>query len=73
MAAENCGIEAGEVVDIWGCGTVAKFAIQSDWMLGAGRVIAIERVENRSALARDKGRAKPFTLKTKTCKNACWK
>lgn len=57
MAAENCGIEAGDTVAIWGCGPVAQFAIQSAWMLGAGRVIAIDRVENRLELARNKGRA----------------
>ena len=37
MAAENCGIEAGDTVAVWGCGPVAQFAIQSAWMLGAGR------------------------------------
>ncbi len=57
MAAENCGIEAGDTVAIWGCGPVAQFAIQSAWMLGAGRVIAIDRVETRLELARRKGRA----------------
>lgn len=57
MAAENCGIEAGDTVAVWGCGPVAQFAIQSAWMLGAGRVIAIDRVETRLKLARDHGRA----------------
>ncbi|TWT54866.1 Glutathione-independent formaldehyde dehydrogenase [Rubripirellula amarantea] len=57
MAAENCGIEAGDTVAVWGCGPVAQFAIQSAWMLGAGRVIAIDRVENRLELARTKGKA----------------
>ena len=57
MAAENCGIEPGDTVAVWGCGPVAQFAIQSAWMLGAGRVIAIDRVPERLELARTKGRA----------------
>lgn len=57
MAAENAGIEEGDTVAVWGCGPVAQFAIQSAWMLGAGRVIAIDSVKERLALARDKGRA----------------
>ncbi len=62
MAAENCGIEAGDTVAVWGCGPVAQFAIQSAWMLGAGRVIAIDRVENRLELARTKGRAETINF-----------
>ena len=57
MAAENCDIEPGDTVAVWGCGPVAQFAIQSAWMLGAGRVIAIDRVPERLELARTKGRA----------------
>jgi threonine dehydrogenase-like Zn-dependent dehydrogenase len=57
MAAENCGIEPGDVVAVWGCGPVAQFAIQSAWLLGAGRVIAIDRVAERLAMARGHGKA----------------
>src|SRR5690606_17627238 len=39
MAAENAEIEKGDTIAIWGCGPVGQFAIQSAWMLGAGRVI----------------------------------
>lgn len=53
MAAENCGIEPGDTVAIWGCGPVGQFAIRSAWMLGAGRVIAIDRVPERLAMARE--------------------
>jgi threonine dehydrogenase-like Zn-dependent dehydrogenase len=42
MAAENCNIRPGDTVAVWGCGPVGQFAIKSAWMLGAGRVIAIE-------------------------------
>lgn len=57
MAAENAQIEPGDTVAVWGCGPVGQFAIQSAWMLGAGRVIAIDRVAERLQLAKMKGRA----------------
>jgi threonine dehydrogenase-like Zn-dependent dehydrogenase len=52
MAAENCDIEPGDVVAIWGCGPVGLFAIQSAFLLGAERVIAIDRFPERLAMAR---------------------
>jgi len=47
MAAENANIQHGDTVAVWGCGPVGQFAIQSAWMLGAGRVIAIDHVPER--------------------------
>lgn len=44
MAAENVCIEEGDTVAICGCGPVGQFAIQSAWMMDAGRVIAIDQV-----------------------------
>ena len=44
---ENAEIEPGDTVAVWGCGPVAQMAIQSSWMLGVGRVIAIDRVPER--------------------------
>src|SRR3954462_515559 len=43
QAAEQCGIRGGDTVAVWGCGPVGLFAIASAYMLGAGRVIAIDR------------------------------
>ena len=57
MAAENADIEKGDTVAVWGCGPVGQFAIQSAWMFGAGRVIAIDRVPERLAMAREFGKA----------------
>lgn len=57
MAVDNCDLEAGDTVAIWGCGPVGQFAIRSAWMRGAGRVIAIDRVPERLALASGKGGA----------------
>jgi len=52
MAAENCDIKAGDTVAVWGCGPVGQFAIRSAFMLGASRVIAIDRFPERLELAR---------------------
>jgi len=57
MAAENCGIEPGDTVAVWGCGPVAQMAIQSAWMFKAGRVIAIDCVPERLKMAQEHGRA----------------
>ena len=57
MAAENCDIQPNDTVAVWGCGPVGQFAIQSAWMLGAKRVIAIDHVAERLHLARTYGRA----------------
>ena len=57
MAAENAQIEPGDTVAIWGCGPVGQFAIQSAWLMGAGRVIAIDEVPERLELARTYGKA----------------
>ncbi len=57
MAAENAGIEKGDTVAVWGAGPVGQFCIQSAWLLGAGRVISIDTIPERLALARDKGKA----------------
>ena len=62
MAAENCGIEDGDTVAVWGAGPVGQFAIQSAWMLGAGRVIAIDRVPERLAMAATFGKAETINF-----------
>jgi threonine dehydrogenase-like Zn-dependent dehydrogenase len=51
MAAENCNIQPGDTIAVWGCGPVGLFAIGSAFMLGASRVIAIDREPKRLALA----------------------
>lgn len=54
QGAENCNIQPGDTVAVWGCGPVGLFAIKSAYMLGAGRVIAIDRLPERLRLAREK-------------------
>jgi threonine dehydrogenase-like Zn-dependent dehydrogenase len=55
MAAENCDIQPGDTIAIWGCGPVGQFAIRSALMLGAERVIAIDRVPERLQMAQAGG------------------
>jgi threonine dehydrogenase-like Zn-dependent dehydrogenase len=55
MAAENAQIQPGDTVAVWGCGPVGQFAIASAFMLGAARVIAIDRFAERLDLARSIG------------------
>ncbi len=55
MAAENCQIEAGDTVAIWGAGPVGLLAIKSAYLQGAERVISIDSVKARMDLARKAG------------------
>ncbi len=70
MAAENCNIEPGDTVAVWGCGPVGQFAIKSAYLLGAERVIAIDRFPERLRMASEKAGAETInyeetsTLKT---------
>src|SRR4051812_42904544 len=57
MGAEFCDLKGGETVAIWGCGPVGQFAIKSAFLLGAERVIAIDRYEYRLRMAREKSGA----------------
>jgi threonine dehydrogenase-like Zn-dependent dehydrogenase len=57
MAADMCGIQPGDVVAVWGCGPVGQFAIKSAYLLGADRVIAVDRFEYRLQMAREHGKA----------------
>jgi threonine dehydrogenase-like Zn-dependent dehydrogenase len=51
MGAEMCGLKGGEVVAIWGAGPVGQFAAASARMLGAERVIVIDRFDYRLRIA----------------------
>jgi threonine dehydrogenase-like Zn-dependent dehydrogenase len=57
MAAENCEIEAGQTVAVWGAGPVGLMAMKSARLLGAERVIAIDRFPERLEMARRIARA----------------
>ena len=53
MGAEMCYIKPGDTIAVWGCGPVGLFAIKSAYLLGAERVIAIDRFDYRLKMARD--------------------
>lgn len=55
MAAENAQIEHGDTVAVWGCGPVGQFCIAGAFMLGASRVIAIDRLPERLDMVRSIG------------------
>jgi threonine dehydrogenase-like Zn-dependent dehydrogenase len=57
MAAENCDIQHGDTVAVWGCGPVGQFAIASAKLLGAERVIGIDRFPERLQMASEKADA----------------
>jgi threonine dehydrogenase-like Zn-dependent dehydrogenase len=57
MGAELCNITPGDVIAVWGCGPVGQFAIKSALLLGAERVIAIDRVPYRLRWARERAGA----------------
>ena len=57
MAAENCDIHPDDTIAVWGCGPVGQFAIQSARLLGASRVIAIDRFPERLVMAQQYGKA----------------
>jgi threonine dehydrogenase-like Zn-dependent dehydrogenase len=57
MGADLCGIEPGDTVAVWGCGAVGLFAIRSACLLGAERVIAIDRFPDRLSKASDEAGA----------------
>ncbi len=53
MGADFCDLKGGETVAVWGAGGVGLMAMRSAYLLGAGRVIAIDRLPERLALARE--------------------
>ncbi|WP_156686425.1 zinc-dependent alcohol dehydrogenase [Mycobacterium sp. Marseille-P9652] len=55
MGAEMCDIKPGDVVAVWGAGPVGLFAMMSAYLLGASKVVAIDRVPYRLELAQKIG------------------
>jgi threonine dehydrogenase-like Zn-dependent dehydrogenase len=55
QAAEFAEIEPGDTVAVFGCGPVGQFAIRCAMMFNPDRVVGIDRVPERLALAREAG------------------
>ena len=62
MAAENCQIQRGDTIAVWGCGPVGQFAIKSAYLLGAERVIAIDNNPDRLTMAARDGKAETINF-----------
>lgn len=62
MAAENCNIQPGDTIAVWGCGPVGQFAIKSAYLLGAERVIAIDQIPGRLRMAAEEGKAETINF-----------
>jgi threonine dehydrogenase-like Zn-dependent dehydrogenase len=70
MGAEMCDIKKGDIVAVWGAGPVGQFAIASAYMLGAEKVIAIDRFKYRLDMARDKAGAEIINYEEQSVKEA---
>lgn len=60
MAADMAGIEGGDIVAVWGCGGVGQMAMRSAYLIGAERVIGIDRYPDRLRAAQMKAGAEPL-------------
>lgn len=70
MGAEMCNIKPGDVVAVWGAGPVGQFAMASAYLLGAEKVIAIDRFKYRLDMARDKAKAEIINYEETSVKEA---
>jgi len=70
MAAEQCNITEGDTVAVWGCGPVGLFAMKSAYLLGAARVIAIDRFPERLRMAREKAGAQTINYEEQDLSDA---
>jgi len=70
MGAEACDIKPGDIVAVWGCGPVGQFAIASAYLLGAERVIAIDRFDYRLTMAREKAGAETINYEQTSVREA---
>jgi threonine dehydrogenase-like Zn-dependent dehydrogenase len=57
MGADMCDIKPGDTIAVWGCGPVGQFAIVSAYLLGAERVVGIDRFPERLRMARERSGA----------------
>lgn len=63
QGAEMGEIQAGETVVVFGCGPVGLFAMKSAWLMGAGRVIAVDHIPYRLAFAEQYAKVETVNFK----------
>jgi threonine dehydrogenase-like Zn-dependent dehydrogenase len=68
MGAEMCDIKPGDIVAVWGAGPVGQFAMASAYLLGAEKVIAIDRFKYRLDMAHEKAGAETINYEETSVK-----
>lgn len=62
MGADMAGIQPGDTVAVWGCGAVGQMAIRSAYLLGAERVIAMDRHQHLLNQAKTNSKAEVLSI-----------
>jgi threonine dehydrogenase-like Zn-dependent dehydrogenase len=70
MGAEMCDIRTGDTIAVWGCGPVGQLAIASAYLLGAERVIGIDRFPERLRMAREGAKAETINYEVENVYDA---
>lgn len=70
MGAEMCDISPGDVVAVWGAGPIGQLAAASAYLLGAGKVVIIDRFDYRLRIAQEKAGAIPVNYEEQDVKEA---
>ena len=70
MGAEMCDIKPGDVVAVWGAGPVGQFAAASAYLLGASKVIVIDRFKYRLDMAHDRAKAEVINYEETSVKES---
>lgn len=64
MGADMCDLQPGSVVAVWGCGAVGQSAVRAAYLLGAERVIAIDRLQDRLAMTEEHTGAETLNIES---------
>jgi len=54
-ACVDCGIQAGDIIGVWGLGPIGLFCVEWAFIMGASKVVAIDWVPERLEMARRLG------------------
>ncbi|MDG4796335.1 alcohol dehydrogenase catalytic domain-containing protein [Micromonospora sp. WMMD1082] len=63
LGAEGGQVRPGDVVAVWGAGAVGQLAARAAWLLGAGRVVVVDRHPTRLLMARQHTSAETLDLR----------
>jgi threonine dehydrogenase-like Zn-dependent dehydrogenase len=68
FGADIAGVSDGDTVAVLGCGPVGQFAITSAFIMGAGRVFAVDSKADRLEMARAQGAEQTVSSSSSTCR-----